>query len=198
MDRSLLKTNARAQLDNSIFSSKWLYGVLVCLITALVSCVVTAPIGFIIALLVGGPIFYGAKRLYLRQARDGGAMNMKEILCGFREDYGGVFLLSLMLAVFILLWSLLLVVPGVIKALSWSMAYYVKNDHPEYDWKQCMQASAQLTEGHKGEIFMLELSFIGWYLVGSLCLGVGTLWVRAYNEATMAQCYEWLRAQQNF
>lgn len=100
------------------------------------------------------------------------------------------------MSIFIALWSLLLVVPGIIKALGWSMAYYIKVEHPEYTWKQCLDASTALTNGHKGDLFVLHLSFIGWYFVGSLCLGVGTLWVMPYHQATLTQCYHWLKSQQ--
>lgn len=109
---------------------------------------------------------------------------------------GGNFLLHLLMSIFIALWSLLLVVPGIIKALGWSMAYYIKVEHPEYTWKQCLDASTALTNGHKGDLFVLHLSFIGWYFVGSLCLGVGTLWVMPYHQATLTQCYHWLKSQQ--
>lgn len=62
--------------------------------------------------------------------------------------------------------------------------------------KQCLDASTALTNGHKGDLFVLHLSFIGWYFVGSLCLGVGTLWVMPYHQATLTQCYHWLKSQQ--
>ena len=72
------------------------------------------------------------------------------------------------------------------------MVYYVKADHPEYGWRECLDESQRLMTGHKWEKFVLDLSFIGWGIVGSLCLGVGTLWVMTYMAATEAQYYEYL------
>ena len=94
---------------------------------------------------------------------------------------------------FIFLWSLLFVIPGIVKMYAYSMAYYIKLDHPDYGWKACIDESRQLMDGHKWEKFVLDLSFLGWIIVGSLCLGVGTLWVTPYMEATNAQFYEYVR-----
>ncbi|MEE1279133.1 MAG: DUF975 family protein, partial [Acutalibacteraceae bacterium] len=55
---------------------------------------------------------------------------------------------------------------------------------------QCIKASMALMEGHKMDLFILDLSFIGWYIVGSLCFGIGNLWVAPYHQATHAQFYE--------
>lgn len=76
---------------------------------------------------------------------------------------------------------------------AYSMAYYIKLDHPDYGWKACIDESRRLMDGHKWEKFVLDLSFLGWIIVGSLCLGVGTLWVTPYMEATNAQFYEYVR-----
>ena len=85
------------------------------------------------------------------------------------------------------------IIPGIVKAYAYSMAYYIKLDHPDYGWNACITASRQLMDGHKWEKFVLDLSFLGWIIVGSLCLGVGTLWVTPYMEAANAQFYEYVR-----
>ena len=100
--------------------------------------------------------------------------------------------LGILEGLLIFLWSLLLFIPGIVKAYAYSMVYYVKADHPEYGWRECLDESQRLMTGHKWEKFVLDLSFIGWGIVGSLCLGVGTLWVMTYMAATEAQYYEYL------
>lgn len=198
MNRADLKQRAKAQLGGSIFGSVWLYAVLVFFINALIQLVggQIPLLGRVVGLLLTGPLSYGIAKMLLKQSRDGQAMNVAEMFDGFKDDFGGNFLLHLLMSIFIALWSLLLVVPGIIKALGWSMAYYIKVEHPEYTWKQCLDASTALTNGHKGDLFVLHLSFVGWYFVGSLCLGVGTLWVMPYHQATLTQCYHWLKSQQ--
>ena len=92
-------------------------------------------------------------------------MELAEIFEGFKADFVGNFLLGFLQSLFIALWSMLFVIPGIVKQYSWSMAYYVKIDHPDYDWRACLDESKRITMGHKGELFLLDLSFIGWAIV---------------------------------
>lgn len=156
----------------------------------------SAPPGSILpgvgALVVTGPMLYAQKYAFLAQAREGRGIDLNDLFRGFRDDFGGTLLISLLSGLFIFLWSLLLFIPGIVKAYAYSMVYYVKADHPEYSWRECLDESQRLMTGHKWEKFVLDLSFIGWGIVGSLCLGVGTLWVMTYMAATEAQYYEYL------
>ena len=190
MNRAALKTTAKERLGNGIFKSEWLYALLYLLVTtALVSAASVTGIG---AILVAGPISYAIAKAFRRAARTGEQIDLNTIFDGFKDDFGGTLLLSLLTGIFVFLWSLLFLIPGIIKAYAYSMAFYVKADHPEYDWKQCLDESQRLTKGHKGELFVLDLSFIGWLIVGSLVMGIGTLWVAPYMEMTKANAYLWL------
>ena len=79
---------------------------------------------------------------------------------GFQDDFGGTFLIGLMTSLFTFLWSLLFVIPGIVKMYAYSMAYYIKLDHPDYGWKACIDESRQLMDGHKWEKFVLDLMFL--------------------------------------
>ena len=149
-------------------------------------------IGTLIALVLTGPITYGLNRMFLKQARDNEDMVFTDLFKGFTDDFGGTFLINLMMMIFICLWSLLFVIPCIVKAYAYSMAYFIKADHPDYDWKACIGESKRLTAGHKGELFVLDLSFIGWFIVGALCFGVGTFWVTPYYQAAHAHFYQTL------
>lgn len=195
MTRQELKARARAQLGNQIFGSLWLYALLACLIYGVVSSAAATVIPAMGAIIVTGPIGYGLKYLFLKQARDGQEMQLGDLFKGFSDDFGQTLLIGLMTNIFIVLWTLLLIVPGIIKSYAYSMAYYIKVDHPEYDWRQCISESQAMMKGHKGELFMLDLSFIGWLIVGVLCLGVGVLWVEPYMEAARAQFYESIKTR---
>ena len=190
MRRSEIKARARAQLGEKLFGNNWLMALLACLIFT----VLTGAAGSIIpglgAIILIGPLQYGLSYLFLKQARDGQEMQLGDIFKGFTDDFGQTILIGLMTIVFSTLWGLLLIVPGIIKALGYSMATYVKADHPEYNWRQCMDESQAMMRGRKGDLFMLYVSFIGWFIVGALCAGIGTLWVAPYLEATKAQFYE--------
>ena len=192
MDRKELKERAKAQLGGSIFSSNWVFAVLVVVIyMAIISVVSAIPgVGSLIVIVFSGALEFGIVYIFLKQARDGEKMEVGSLFKGFSEDIGGNIVLGLLVALFTSLWSLLFVIPGIIKAYAYSMSFYVKSDHPEYGWKECMDESQRIMNGHKMDLFVVHLSFIGWAIVGALCLGVGTLWVQAYISATTAHFYE--------
>ena len=165
----------------------------VCLLIGLMESAAAGILPGIGALIVVGPLEYGMVFIFLKQARDHQPVQLGDMFRGFQDDFGGTFLIGLMTSLFTFLWSLLFVIPGIVKMYAYSMAYYIKLDHPDYGWKACIDESRQLMDGHKWEKFVLDLSFLGWIIVGSLCLGVGTLWVTPYMEAANAQFYEYVR-----
>ncbi len=195
MTRQQIKAMARAQLGNQIFGNTWLIAVVVAVIQTAIAYLVNAipVIGQIASLLLSGPVAYGVSAMFLKQTRTGEKMDIGDIFNGFREDFSNTFLIGLMTTIFTMLWSLLFIIPGIVKALSYSMAMYIKVDHPDYDWKQCIDESQRMMQGHKGELFVLNLSFIGWMIVGACCAGIGGFWVEAYMQAATSQFYENLR-----
>lgn len=194
MTRAELKSRAREQLGGGIFKNPWMLALAVCIIIELISAAAGSVLPAVGAMLLAGPLAYGQAYIFLKQARDHQPIQMGDMFRGFQDDFGGTFLIGFLTSLFIALWSLLLIVPGIIKAYAYSMSYYVKLDHPDYNWKACVNESRRLMNGHKWEKFVLDLSFLGWLIVGALCLGVGTLWVTPYMAATDAQFYEYLRS----
>lgn len=195
MTRQQMKAMAKAQLGNQIFGNTWLIAVVVVVIQAAVSYLVNAipGVGQIASLLLAGPVSYGVSAMFLKQTRTGEKMDIGDIFNGFREDFSNTFLIGLMTALFTALWTMLFIIPGFVKMYAYSMAMYIKVDHPDYDWKQCIDESQRMMQGHKWELFVLDLSFIGWLFVGACCLGIGTFWVNAYMAAAHSQFYENLR-----
>lgn len=127
-----MKAMARAQLGNQIFGNTWLIAVVVVVIQAAVSYLVNGipGIGTIASLLLSGPIAYGVAAMFLKQTRTGEKMDIADIFNGFKEDFSNTFLIGLMTTIFTLLWSLLFVIPGIVKAYAYSIAMYIKVDHP--------------------------------------------------------------------
>lgn len=219
ISRQELKQRAKAQLGGGLFTSRWLTALLVCFVSTLILSAVNVPsavsgafqtaktisqggtsvsvqfsffgfAGMIVFLLLSGPLTYGRNRMFLKQTRDNEDMVFADLFKGFTDDFSGNLLLALATTLFTFLWSLLFVIPGIVKAYAYSQVFYIKADHPDYDWQACINESKRLMQGRKGELFMLDLSFIGWFIVGALCLGVGTLWVEPYMEATKAHFYQ--------
>lgn len=183
-----MKEDAKKQLNYNLFGNTWLMGVLIIFLYSAISGAAGSIVPGIGACLVIGPLSYGVSSAFLRNARNGEDLQVGNLFDGF-QIFGQTFILGLMQSLLIALWSLLLVVPGIIKAYAYSQAFYIQCDHPEYGWRQCLEESKMMMQGRKMELFILDLSFIGWYLLGTLCLGIGTLWVEAYRFAARTQFY---------
>ena len=108
---------------------------------------------------------------------------------GYRQ-FGRIFIAYLWYTVLIVLWTLLLIVPGIIKALSYSMMPFILKDHPEMNGDQAINESMRLMQGHKMKLFLLILSFIGWGLLCLLTFGVGFLLLTPYMTTTTARFYQ--------
>ncbi|WP_461672335.1 DUF975 family protein [Priestia megaterium] len=109
------------------------------------------------------------------------------------QDFGlyvkslGIYVL---MTLYVMLWSLLLLIPGIIKALAYSQTYYICKDNPTYSMNQAITESRRLMNGYKGQYFLLLLSFLGWFLLSIITLGIGFLWSIPYLSASLARFYE--------
>ncbi|MBO4536258.1 MAG: DUF975 family protein [Bacteroidales bacterium] len=111
---------------------------------------------------------------------------------GYLHNVLGMFLMEL----FVFLWSLLLVIPGIIKALAYAMTPYILVENPEIPAYDAIKLSEKMMMGHKWELFVLYLSFIGWFLLACLTFGIGFLWLTPYIEMSVCEFYEDLKAEQ--
>lgn len=118
----------------------------------------------------------------------------------FRSMFGrylhkvwGMFLTYL----FIALWALLLVIPGIIKAFSYALTPYILHDNPELSANQAIDLSRKMMKGHKFDLFWLNLSFVGWFFLCLLTLGVGFVWFMPYVQAANAAFYQEVKREYN-
>lgn len=91
------------------------------------------------------------------------------------------------------LWTLLFIIPGIIKAYSYFMVPYILADNPNIGFRRALKLSIDMTYGYKWKIFVLQLSFLGWWILGAICCGVGVLFVNPYYQATIAEMYGTVR-----
>ena len=101
-----------------------------------------------------------------------------------------VLVTSIVMGIFTALWSLLLIVPGIIASYRYRMAMYIIHDDPEVGIMEAIRKSKQMMVGHKLDLFVLDLSFIGWGLLCVITLGIATLYVGPYVAATQAAFYD--------
>ena len=135
------------------------------------------------------PAAYSYNVLFLDNLRTGKELEVKSIFDGF-NDYTRVLGTYLLVYIYTILWTLLLIIPGIIKSLSYSMVPFVLKDNPELSFNAAIERSMAMMEGHKWEYFCLILTFIGWFLLIIITAGIASLWVTPYMSATFANYYE--------
>lgn len=134
----------------------------------------------------------GTSSFYLKLSR-GEEVTYKELFS--KTDMFLVTLLALILmGIFETLWALLLIVPGIIAAISYSQTQFILVDNPELDAYDAIKKSKEMMNGHKMDYFVLVLSFAGWGLLSLLTLGIGYLWLIPYMEVTFANFYDSIKA----
>ena len=132
--------------------------------------------------------------LYCMAVRRGERAEYLTLFDGF-SFVGRIILLNIVEYLFIFLWSLLFVIPGIYKAYQYRMVDYLMAENPYMTYQRALELSRQMTDGEKFNIFILELSFFGWLFLGALACGIGVFFVNPYIEATFAELYAALRAK---
>ena len=152
-------------------------------------------IGVVLLLLGMLNLSYGLEVALLRfgQGRENTVSEMFK--AGFAENYGRVLGVTLLTMLFVVLWSLLLLIPGIVKGYSYALTFYIANDHPELSPNECINRSIDMMQGHKVDLFLLHLSFIGWIFLGLLSLGIGLLWVAPWMRMAQVGFYQQLKAE---
>ena len=115
-----------------------------------------------------------------------------------RYNFSQNFMVGLMHSLFIFLWSLLFFIPGIVKAYSYALVFYIKAENPEMDWRQCFDESENMMKGNKWRLYKLHLSFIGWIILSIFTLGIGALWVNAYMQTSNAVFYEEIKRERMY
>lgn len=146
------------------------------------------PPGSLISLLIGGPFVLGAATFSLSISR-GKEARLEQIFEGFNRFSTALGAYLLMVA-YILLWTLLLVIPGIIAALSYSMTFYIISDEQSIKAGDALKKSKIMMEGYKLKLFYLCLWFFLLALLCILTLGIGFLWLIPYMNITMAKFYD--------
>lgn len=144
----------------------------------------------LIVTLVLLPIQWGYYVLFLDKVR-GNEVGFGHLISGY-NDFSRICGTLFLQSIYVLLWSLLLLIPGIVKAYSYAMTPYVLNDNSELSYNAAITRSSQLMKGQKLNLFLLHLSFIGWAILSVLSLGIGFLFLSPYMHAAEAHFYETL------
>ena len=146
-------------------------------------------VGSIVHALLANPIEVGGRRFFEKNANDP-TTQFNTVFEGF-QDYGRVLVTMLIRDVFILLWTLLLIIPGAMKAYSYRLVPYLVKDRPELSPMEVLAESEALMRGNRWQAFVMDLSFLGWLLLGIVTLNLGNIfWTNPYMNATDAALYQ--------
>lgn len=112
----------------------------------------------------------------------------------FKQFNNRVFITMMLVSLYSWLWTLLFIIPGIIKGYSYAMTPYLLKDNEELSGEAAINASMSMMSGHKWELFVLDLTFIGWALLCIFTFGIGLLWLQPYQLTSRAAFYEELKA----
>ena len=141
------------------------------------------------------PLSWGLTVSLLRNHREE-SVDLENLFDGFRGGrYTRVFCALFLVRLFTILWTLLLIIPGIMKAFSYALTPYILLDEPELTARQAITRSCEIMQGRRWKLFCLQLSFIGWGILSLLTFGIGILWLVPYMNASVAAFYEDARAE---
>lgn len=142
----------------------------------------------LVALVIGGAVTMGWSKFNLKLVRNEPAKFGDLFSCFDRIGKG--FCMSFLMGLFVFLWSLLLVIPGIVATYRYDLTPYILAEHPEMGALEAIRESGRLMRGNKWRLFCLQLSFFGWALLSAFTMGIGTLWLTPYIQTATAAFYE--------
>lgn len=132
----------------------------------------------LVQFIIGGSVQIGLCRFYLHRL-DGRPAEVGDLFSAF-DIFGRALWLRILMGLKIFAWTLLFIIPGIVAALRYAMAPYILAENPQLTASQAIELSKQMMDGKKGDLFVLNLSFIGWALLAGLTFGIGLLWLNPY------------------
>lgn len=142
----------------------------------------------ILELCIISPMTIGLFSYFLNLSEDN-KPTVETIFDGFKKSFSNSVVMNILITIYTFLWTLLFIIPGVIKAYSYSMAFYIMAENPDISAREAITRSKELMKGHKMELFFLQLSFIGWGVLATCTCCIGFLWLVPYMNKTTANFY---------
>ena len=148
-----------------------------------IAAIVLAVLFFVL----GSVIAVGYAQFNLEQV-DGGTPSLDPLFAHFR-NWQTTSVARFLRTLYVLLWSLLFIIPGIIAGYSYAMTDYILAEHPEMTASEAIESSKQMMSGNRFRLFCLQFSFIGWSILCIFTLGIGNLWLTPYKQAATAAFY---------
>ena len=192
--RSELKQNAKNQLKNN-----WGLAIGIIIVCTLISCIpnllveindeslAIAIIIPIITLVITGPLTIGQCKFFINLANRSNP-KFSDLWYGFNNILKAIGV-TLLVGIIVSIGTILLIIPGIILSFMYSQVYYIMAENPEMSIIDCLKVSSRIMKGHKMDLFVLELSFLGWVILMGITFGIAGLYVLPYYSATLTNFY---------
>ena len=193
----MLKLNSELRaVSRTTLSGNWMMAALATLVYLLIAGGISSiPVaGSVLAIIVTYPLAYGFAILFLDLFREGKPIDIGKLFDGFK-DFGRVWGTLILVAIYTILWTCLLIIPGIVKSYSYALTPFILKDEPELKYNAAIEKSMRMMDGYKMKLFLLDLSFIGWMILSVLTLGIGLLFLQPYMNTARAAFYEDLKAE---
>lgn len=190
MDRVTLKSMAKEHIKGNIGV---LFLMMLLMFVAGLVCGIIPVFGVLVAAFVVTPALTIALiHIYLDQAK-GIRPEVRELFAHF-DEFWPAFKVTFLTGLFVFLWSLLLFIPGIVKAYAYSQSLYILAENPGIGAREALKRSQEMMYGHKMELFVLSLSFLGWILLTGVTFGIAGIWVIPYMQATQINFYNSIKS----
>ena len=152
-------------------------------------------VGGVASLILGGPMGVGLAMFTLKLARNQEDARLEQIFDGFKEQFATRLGAYLLMVLYVFLWTLLLIIPGIIAAIAYSQVLYILAEDNEIGAEAALKKSKAMMDGYKMKYFTLSLRFLAWALLCILTLGIGFLWLMPYAYVSYANFYDDIKEQ---
>ncbi len=166
-------------------------GILLALLGILATAILIIwALSFVLSTFVGNVVQVGCCRYFVESQEQKSSAGIGKLFSCFKGgNYLNVVKVMFMRGLYEFLWSLLLIIPGIIKSYEYYLVPYLLAEKPDMDYREALRTSKEMMDGHKWRTFVLELSFLGWDFLGIMLCVVGDLFVVPYKSATYAELY---------
>lgn len=196
-----MKTSSQYRADAlSVLSGKWASPIIASLVAVLIAIIPSLALSFIpvvgqlLSYAISFPISAALVAIFIKFYREKGANEIQfgELFTPFTDSAAYIRITGTMflMVIYVILGFLLLIVPGIIAAYALRLTPYILKDRKDLSFNEVIKESMRLMNGHKMELFLLHLSFIGWWILCILTLGIGYLWLSPYMAVAEVAFYE--------
>lgn len=191
MDRVAIKAHAKKSISGKIFILLAIT-IIVAIIGGILGLI--PVVGWLALIVIEGPIMFAEAKIFLGIVDKNRTPKIEDIMEGVKsENFTRSFIGFLRYTIFTALWGLLFWIPGIIKGISYSQMFFLMAEDKKLDAAEAQKKSMKIMKGHKWDYFVLQLSFILWYLLCGITLGLAYIYVGPYVEAAKAEFYRKLK-----